>query len=645
MNQVFKIILGCSFLLNCTISVAQSTKEFRTKYPNANGVFLKKHLTATISVDKLGNAVIEEEHDQERLFLNENFKYYTEDEIGYSSFTELSNIEPLVYVPNGDKFKKIKIKDITDEDAFDNNVFHDDYKLKRFLYGGLKNGGKTALKYNKRLTDAHFFGSFYFSSYLPVESASFTISTPADMEIAFTLFGDEEQKKLVNYTVTESNSSKVHTWTAKNLPENNYEQGSIDMRYIMTHIQVRIKSYKFKGETINVLRDVDDLYAYYYDFVKDVNTSGAEELKLITDSITKNLETTEEKVTAIYYWVQDNIRYVAFEDGMGGFIPRSAELVCDRKYGDCKDMSSVLYTMINSIGIPAYYTWVGSRDIPYTYEQVPTPAVDHHMICTYFNGEDYVFLDGTGTGTIYGFPTSFIQGKQTLVGISPTEYKLLMVPVLESSASATIDSVDVEIEGGSIKGTGTVQYTGYASIYISNSIQNMTEKEKDNFVKSAFKKGNKKSECGVDEIRGVDVREEALAIDYHFNTPDYVKEHEDELYFNPFLKKYHSGARINLETTKNPIESTYKEINRNVVSLKIPEGYAVEYIPEPISYQSDKFSADVTFDHLKETNRIVIETTFDLNHLVIEPNEFEDWNEMVKQLNGIYTELIIFKRK
>lgn len=645
MSRIEKITLGVGLVLLSTFAFPQSLEEYRSKYPKSNGVFLKKNESATISVDKLGNAIVEIAHDHERLFLNENFKYYTEDEIGYSSFTEITNIEPAVHILNGDKYKKVKIRDIQDEDAFDESVFHDDYKMKRFLYAGLKNGGKTSLKFEKRLTEPRFFGSFYFSSYLPVESASYSITTPADMEIAFTMFGSEEQKKLVNYSVVEMKSTKVHTWTAKNLPENNYESGSVDMRYIMTHIQVRIKSYEFKGETKHVLRDVNDLYTYYYDFVKDVNTSGNDELEQIADSITKGLETTEEKVREIYYWVQDHIRYVAFEAGMGGFIPRPAQLVCDRKYGDCKDMSSVLYTMINSIDIPAYYTWVGSRDIPYTYDEVPTPSVDNHMICTYFNGEDYVFLDGTGSGTIYGFPTSFIQGKQTLVGISANEYKLLDVPVLESSASQTVDTVHVEIDGTSIKGKGKVTYTGYADIYLSNAIQNMSEKDKDKFVKSAFKKGNKKSECNVEEMRGVDSREAALEIDYTFDTPDYVKEHEDELFFNPFLKKYHSGERINVETTKNPIESAYREMNKSLVSLRIPEGYKVEYIPDPIAYHTDKFSADVSFKHLEEANLIEITCNFDLNYMVIEPEEFTAWNEMVKQLNGIYTELIIFKRK
>jgi hypothetical protein len=28
-----------------------------------------------------------------------------------------------------------------------------------------------------------------------------------------------------------------------------------------------------------------------------------------------------DKVKAIFYWVQNNIRYIAFEDGIAGFLP------------------------------------------------------------------------------------------------------------------------------------------------------------------------------------------------------------------------------------------------------------------------------------------------------------------------------------
>ena len=75
--------------------------------------------------------------------------------------------------------------------------------------------------------------------------------------------------------------------------------------------------------------------------------------------------TDEAKARRIYKWVQQNIKYVAFEDGMEGFIPRDASLVCSRRYGDCKDMASILTKMLQYSGVEACFVWIGTRSLPY----------------------------------------------------------------------------------------------------------------------------------------------------------------------------------------------------------------------------------------------------------------------------------------
>ena len=43
--------------------------------------------------------------------------------------------------------------------------------------------------------------------------------------------------------------------------------------------------------------------------------------------LTATAKTDEEKIKNIYYWVQDNIRYIAFEDGIAGFKPDDSQNV------------------------------------------------------------------------------------------------------------------------------------------------------------------------------------------------------------------------------------------------------------------------------------------------------------------------------
>lgn len=635
------LIIFCGVIIGVQ---AQSELEiYQNKYPKKNGVFLRNDQQVNIALDKSGQPLIETVRDEERLFLNENFKYYTEGSVSYSSFTKVKSIDAAVLVPENGKYRKIKVDQIIDEEAHDGSVFHDDLMQKKFYFSGLGKGGKTVLNYTKELTQPHFFGTFYFSSYLPVESSRLVIQTPEDMEIVFTLFGEEQDK--VSYSVETKGGKKIHTWEAKNMDDYSVESNSVDVSYFSTHIQVRIGEYMYKNEKKHILRNLDDLYAYYRDFVREVNTDENPELNHLADSITQGITSDSDKVKAIFYWVQDNIKYVAFEAGMGGFIPREAALVCDRKYGDCKDMASILYYMISSIGLPAYYTWIGTRDIPYAYSEVPTPSVDNHMICAYFDGNDYIFLDATGTETPFGAPSSFIQGKEALIGISDTEYKVVKVPYLTQEESVTTDSTRVYFEQGVVKGKAQIVYTGYGAIYMSGFLKNASESQKKEYFTEAFKYGNNKCKVQLIDITGANNRDTPVVVNLTFEIPDYIRENGNELYFNPFLEKQFSGSTINMETNKHDKENSYYETVRNVVRVAIPEGYEVEYIAEDVHFDNPKFNAGVRYKKLEGSNEIEIVSEVEMKHLILKSSDFTDWNQMVKKLNEAYSELIIFKKK
>ncbi|MCH2225153.1 MAG: DUF3857 domain-containing protein [Crocinitomicaceae bacterium] len=632
-----------SFFLFTFGNFAQTLLEEYTKaYPKENGVFLRKNETATISISKQGEPKIKILHDEERLFLNDNCKYYANGSVGFSSFTKLEDLEANVYVPNGEKFKKTRINQFDIEEEVDRNVFHDDFKQMSFIYVGLIPGGKTELKYEKELEDSHFFGSFYFSSYLPVKECIYTINTPLDLEIDYKLFGTNKDK--VNYSTSVKGKVRTHTWTAKEMDASPFEDNAVNFRYFGTHLQVWIKSYKSSGETKYMYRNPADLYSYYRGFVKDVNIEAKDDLKIIADSITQGIESEEEKVKAIFYWVQDNIKYVAFEAGMGGFVPREAKLVCDRKYGDCKDMTSILYSMLTSQGIDAYYTWIGSRDIPYDYTEVPTVAVDNHMICAYNNGEKYIFLDATGKGINFGLPTPFIQGKQALIGKSTTEHEIVRVPIVASNVNTTIDTVYVSIKEDLVVGRGKVTYSGYSKMQLADYLSNISESEKEEFYVNGFKKGNNKCESKVTKERGLKKRDTPLEMEYVFEISDYLKSYEDELYYNPFLKKYFSSSNINLETNEVDHENRFQEMNNLVSYISIPKGYSVSYLPKNMEFSHSDFSASINFTTDEVTQTILLNINFDMSHIIFKAKDFSAWNEMIRQLNVAYSEVIVFKK-
>ncbi|WP_428741603.1 DUF3857 domain-containing protein [Tenacibaculum sp.] len=72
------------------------------------------------------------------------------------------------------------------------------------------------------------------------------------------------------------------------------------------------------------------------------------------DEIQENNETEGQKIKASLDFVQNEIRYLGLENGIGAYKPFPPNKVFEQRYGDCKDKSLLLVTMLNKMGIEAY---------------------------------------------------------------------------------------------------------------------------------------------------------------------------------------------------------------------------------------------------------------------------------------------------
>ena len=68
------------------------------------------------------------------------------------------------------------------------------------------------------------------------------------------------------------------------------------------------------------------MYAWYNYLYKNAKNDDSP-LKATVARLTEGKTSDEDKVKSIYYWVQDNIRYIAYEEGYAGFIPQTVQEV------------------------------------------------------------------------------------------------------------------------------------------------------------------------------------------------------------------------------------------------------------------------------------------------------------------------------
>ncbi len=102
------------------------------------------------------------------------------------------------------------------------------------------------------------------------------------------------------------------------------------------------------------------------------------ELKL--DAIRASSNKVDDQVIAALRLVQNDIRYVGIEVGVGGFHARPPELVAARGFGDCKDKALLLKTLLGRLGVKADVALADSSDGPGIDRHLPGVDLFNHMI-------------------------------------------------------------------------------------------------------------------------------------------------------------------------------------------------------------------------------------------------------------------------
>ena len=615
------------------------------KYNNENGVVLQQKQDVAIEIEDDGSLKIIADVYEETLHMKESAKFFSEQSISYSkSFSEIEDLDAYSLVPNDkNKYKKYKVTDYKTTDAMSDGVFFDDQKEITFYYPALKAGAKTILQYKKIYHEPRLWGYYVFSSAFPVVQSDYTVTMPKTVKLNFKLFGIDENR--VKFTKEEKGGDVTYHWHCQNLDKISVSAGAGSILHTAPHLIVYVDSYMFNGVKKPVLSGVGDLHNWYQHFVHEADSTEQDSKGM--DSLVSRLVSGKQdelqKVDAVYKWVQQNIKYIAIEDGLGGFMPRNATKVFARRYGDCKDMSNLLHRMLQVAGIPSHRTWIGTNAIPYTHEEVPTPMADNHMICTYKNDGHYYFLDATDPYNKLGMPSFHIQGKEALVNGGKDKYELVQVPVVPFDRNKTEDSVTVRLDNGLINGKGFAIYSGYARIPVTDNLLNMDEKDQQDFLTSMLGKGNNKF-----FIQNVDTKNKLnsgqnLEIDYDFKIENYILKTDKDLIFNPHLSKTLANSLVDTTANKDDIHYPYKNLTRNVVSVDIPDGYKIQYIPKNQSYKKDNFGFDLQYNNLG--NRIQLTQDVYINALKLSKDQFGDWNAMVKELLKAYKESVVFTKE
>lgn len=168
-----------------------------------------------------------------------------------------------------------------------------------------------------------------------------------------------------------SPSLREWSWDCTNTLPYSYESGQPIWHDPPTHIEMsQYKSWK------EVVKNLSPLYI----LPPDLAHSVSQEMGALIEKWKATAPTPSERALLALRFVQDQIRYLGIEEGMGAFRPTDPRLTFQRRYGDCKDKTFLLHALLHLMEIPSQPLLVHTRHGMRLPDVLPTPFAFNHLV-------------------------------------------------------------------------------------------------------------------------------------------------------------------------------------------------------------------------------------------------------------------------
>jgi hypothetical protein len=311
------------------------------------------------------------------------------------------------------------------------------------------------------------------------------------------------------------------------------------------------------------------------------------------------------KLSRITDYIQKNIRYFIVERGIGGWQAHPAADIYRNRYGDCKDKTTLLISMLQAVDIHAYYFAVDHRrgfvdpeapsrfgDHMITAIEIPEGDKDPRLMARVkaANGKTLLIFDPTDEKDPVGLIRSDLQGGWGYIG-NGADSQVLQMPVLSpDSAGVSRKGTFVLTADGALAGDMTKTYTGN-----DGSNERWFIKENDSKkVREDLEKGLSSDLPGLAfkgyEFRQIADLDKPLDLDLHLSAASYAHAAGPLLLLRPRVVGSHARAVADVMDGKPrlySIELGHPGRWRDSFDITIPAGYVVDEMPDPVSIDTD----------------------------------------------------------
>lgn len=342
----------------------------------------------------------------------------------------------------------------------------------------------------------------------------------------------------------------------------------------------------------------------------------------------------KQKMIALYTFIQQNIKW----DKLKSYMPsKSLRKTFNDKTGNSAEINLLLVAMLKESGIEADPVILSTRDNGMVSFVHPTLSDCNYVIARAMINGTAVLLDATEPNLPAGLiPFRCLNGQGRLIKKDHT----VEVPLVDSK-SVSNTSIDIVLKDGKFTGTLNSIEGGLNAFYFRESVKDASG-EKEFFEKLK----NKSTDIQFDDYTysNLDSIYKYTEKKYSIVLQNDTETDADIIYFNPVLANRIASNPFTAPTREYPVDYGVPFTDTYQLSLVIPEGYAVEELPQNKSFGLEGKSGSFFYQTSQVGNRIILSMRLNIEKSLFLPAEYQMLKEFYNLLVSKEAEQIVLKK-
>lgn len=626
-----------------------SEKPTKSDYPEDNAVILIESHDVKVEITSNYDLNTHETVHQATMLFN-NVEDYADFTISLNSGERIDYIIARTIKPDGTVLEIPAEEFYISTGQSKDGIFYSDDQEIKFTFPGLVENCVIEYKY-KIIKDYPFRTDVWnIQRYVPIIKNKFSITVPellikskaaggAGWDWNYNVVNTylDPPKASVNLSAERSmvSNSQTFTWEQKNVPA--FKPDS----YMGAHRDY-IKYVKFAPSDWKSWNDISKWY--YEDFFKPQLIVGSAVKNKAAEIIGDETD-NKEKVRKIYNYIQ-NLRYVAIELGDGSIRPTEPNLVLEREYGDCKDLSTLLIALLRSQEIsakPAICLTASKGKVDRNF-----PSWNfNHMIVLVNVGDDELWIDATVPHCELGELPYECEDITAMVLHDDGTAEMKNTPNSNSSDNQTLINMYVQInESGDAEFNVNLKYIGERNHSMRYLFSRINEEDRKDYLQELVADTYLNAQVSDIKFSDLSTIKNSFDLSFKFNVGK-VLQKQGDMYFlttDPF-EFFDELSWLGKEKRKYDLQFNYPYTIKKQITINYPESkFELKGLPEELVVSTNELNYKKQFLS-NNFNQLSINENFDLRAKTVNFNRYAGFRDSYQKIQDKAVEKIVLWNK